>query len=59
MLAGYEKGEVIHVRGYHDLLESSLYRFLKIKPYDLADVAFYGYDFLSNKRWNDKVADAR
>lgn len=59
MLAGYEKGNVIHVVGYHNLLESSLYRFLKIKPYDLTDVAFWSWDFLSNKRWNDKVADAR
>lgn len=59
MLAGYEQGNVKHVIGYEEMLESSLYRFLKIPPYDLGDVAFWSWDFLSNKRWSEKEADAR
>lgn len=56
MLTAYETGNVVHViasDNYHETLENSLLRFLKIKPYDLADAAFWGWDFLSNKRWNE------
>lgn len=59
MLAGYEEGNVLHVRGYHEILESSLYRFLRVKPYDLADAAFWSWDFLKHRRWRTKQADAR
>ncbi len=54
MLASYETGKVVHVivpDNYHEILENSLLRFLKIKPYDLGDAAFWGWDFLSNKRY--------
>lgn len=47
MLADYEKGRVIHVRGTHGPLERSLKRFPS-KPLDLADAAYWG--------WNDLLA---
>ena len=42
MLAGYERGGVVHVRGTHQILERVLKRFPK-KPLDLADAAYWGW----------------
>lgn len=47
MLADYEKGSVIHVIGSHDSLEKALKRFPN-DPLDLADAAYWGWDWLSH-----------
>lgn len=54
MLAEYERGNVVHVEGTHVVLERALNRFPKTKPFDLADVAYWGWNDLMGKR---KVAD--
>lgn len=59
LLSAYESDQLIHVIGDHKILESSLYRFLKVKPYDLADCAYYGWYFLSNRKWEENIAYAR
>jgi hypothetical protein len=59
MYSDYELGKVIHVIGHHEILEGSLHRFLVAKPFDLADAAFWGWDFLSNRRWAAGVGRAR
>jgi hypothetical protein len=41
MLAAYELGWFVHVRGEHELLERSLNRFPRKKPFDLVDSAFW------------------
>lgn len=41
MLAAYELGWFTHVRGDHELLERSLCRFPRKKPFDLVDSAFW------------------
>jgi hypothetical protein len=41
MLAAYELGWFVHVRGDHVLLEQALNRFPKKKPFDLTDAAFW------------------
>jgi hypothetical protein len=41
MLAAYELGWFVHVRGDHETLERSLNRFPKKKPFDLVDSAFW------------------
>src|SRR5262245_46067182 len=43
MLSGYERGEVIHVRGTHETLERALNRFPKFKPFDLFDASVWSY----------------
>jgi phage terminase large subunit-like protein len=43
MLSGYERGQVIHVRGTHDILERALNRFPKFKPFDLLDASVWSY----------------
>lgn len=45
MLADYEQGRIVHVIGTHQVLERALFRFPKVKPFDLADAAFWS--------WND------
>ena len=45
MLADYEKGRIVHVAGTHEVLERSLHRFPKTKPYDLVDASYWS--------WND------
>ena len=40
MLADYERGKIVHVRGTHQVLERALRRF-PTKPLDLADVAYW------------------
>lgn len=59
MLADYEMGMVVHVLGLHQILERGLLRFPKFKPFDLADVAYYSWDWLRNKKYVGKVAKAR
>ena len=48
MLASYERGEIIHVLGTHDILERALNRFPKIKPFDLVDAGFWSWKDLRN-----------
>lgn len=43
MLAEYEHGRFIHVRGTHDILERALRRFPKTKPYDLTDAGYWSW----------------
>lgn len=43
MLADYERGNVIHVRGTHKSLERSLKRFPLTKPFDLVDAAYWSW----------------
>lgn len=50
MLVSYEQGKVIHVEGTHDVLERALRRF-PIKPLDLADAAYWGWDDLCGDSW--------
>jgi hypothetical protein len=50
MLAAYERGEVVHVIGTHDTLESALSRYLMRKPYDLVDAAYWSWLDLSIER---------
>lgn len=46
MLAAYERGEIIHVRGTHTILERALKRFGIRKPFDLADSAYWAWEDL-------------
>ena len=39
MVASYQRGSIVHVRGTHDVLERALRRFGVRKPFDLADAA--------------------
>lgn len=50
MLADYERGKVIHVKGTHLALERALKRFPKTKPLDLVDAAFWGWNDLMSQR---------
>jgi hypothetical protein len=47
MLAAYERGEIVHVVGTHDILERALRRFPKTKPYDLVDASFWSWHDLT------------
>ena len=49
MLVDYEHAKVVHVMGTHLALEKSLKRF-PIKPLDLADAAFWDWNYLRNKK---------
>jgi len=46
MLTDYEKGQVIHVRGTHRVLERALKR-VPVKPWDLSDAAYWGWNDLA------------
>lgn len=47
MHADYElPGRIVHVIGYHDVLEEALGRAFVVKPFDLADAAFYSWQEL-------------
>ena len=51
MLADYERpGKIVHVAGYHEVLERALRRFPLTKPFDLVDASYYGWLDLSGKR---------
>lgn len=43
MLASYERGQVVHVRGTHEVLERALRRFPLTKPLDLVDAAAWAH----------------
>lgn len=43
MLLDYERAEIRHVRGTHQALERALYRFPKVKPFDLVDASFWSW----------------
>lgn len=47
MLADYERGRMVHVRGTHLVLERGLRRFPKVKPFDLTDAAYWSWRDLS------------
>ena len=51
MLADYERGNVIHVRGTHRALERALKRFPLTKPFDLVDAAYWAWRGVSEKQW--------
>lgn len=46
MLAAYERGEIVHVEGTHQILERALRRFPKNKPFDLVDAAYWAWQGL-------------
>lgn len=50
MLAAYERGDIVHVTGTHDTLESALSRYLMRKPFDLVDAAYWSWLDLSIER---------
>lgn len=55
----YERGEIVHVTGTHETLERALRRFPKVKPFDLADVSFWGWaDLRGRLKVPSKVAPA-
>lgn len=43
MLPDYERGEIVHVLGTHEQVEAALFRFPKIKPFDLTDASFWSW----------------
>lgn len=44
MVPDYERpGRIIHVIGYHSVLEAALNRFMLRKPFDLADAAYWSW----------------
>lgn len=49
MLADYERGRFVHVRGTHQALERALRRFPKVKPYDLTDASFWAWEALTKR----------
>lgn len=51
MVSAYERGDVIHVRGTHQVLEDALNRFdpPNGKPLDLVDAAFWAWNDLSSQ----------
>lgn len=55
MLADYERGRFIHVRGTHRVLERALKRFPLRKPFDLTDAAYWGWWDLTRPADETKV----
>lgn len=51
MLADYERGNVVHVRGTHRALERALKRFPLTKPFDLVDAAYWSWRDMSEAQW--------
>lgn len=49
MLAAYERGEILHVRGSHGILEAGLMRYLIEKPFDLVDAAYWAWHGVNRK----------
>ena len=47
MLADYERGRFVHVRGTHATLERALRRFPRTKPLDLVDCAYWAWHDLA------------
>lgn len=43
MLLDYERGEIRHVLGTHEAVEAALFRFPKVKPFDLTDASFWSW----------------
>ncbi|MGE3597857.1 MAG: hypothetical protein AB7N70_20105 [Dehalococcoidia bacterium] len=43
MLADYERAQIVHVVGTHELLERALRRFPKTKPLDLVDACYWSW----------------
>jgi hypothetical protein len=43
MLVDYERDQIRHVRGTHDVLERALRRFPRTKPFDLVDASFWSW----------------
>lgn len=58
MRAAYDRGEITHVRGTHQILENGLKRFPIRKPFDLADAAFWGwYNLIKRGGWSQGPED--
>lgn len=49
MLVDYERNQIRHLLGTHQVLELGLMRFPKIKPYDLVDAAYWAWADISKK----------
>jgi len=49
MLVDYERNKIVHVRGTHLTLETSLRRFPRVKPYDLVDACFHSWNELAGR----------
>jgi hypothetical protein len=47
MLVDYERGLFVHVIGTHTVLEMSLRRFPKVRPFDLVDAAYWSWAALA------------
>lgn len=43
MVPDYERGEIVHVLGTHEVREAALFRFPKTKPFDLTDASFWSW----------------
>lgn len=43
LLAAYERGQIVHVQGTHEVLERGLRRFPKKKPFDNVDATFWAW----------------
>lgn len=50
MLADYERGRIVHVVGTHQVLERALFRFPKVKPFDLVDASYWSWHDLRQGR---------
>lgn len=50
MLTDYEKGRIVHVTGTHQVLERALFRFPKVKPFDLVDASYWSWQDLRRGR---------
>ena len=48
MLADYERGRFVHVKGTHTTLERGLRRFPRTKPLDLVDAAYWSWHDLAS-----------
>jgi hypothetical protein len=57
MKLGYERGQIVHVIGTHETLERALRRYLKRKPFDLGDAAYWSWWDVSQRSANGWTAD--
>lgn len=58
MLVDYERDRFRHLEGTHGVLEASLTRFPKTKPFDLVDAAYWSWYELSKAGRKAKVSSA-
>lgn len=48
MHSDYTAENIIHLIGTHDVLENALFRFPRVRPFDLVDAAFWSWNSLRN-----------